>query len=121
MALAELEILDQEGPDLQCSQGNVFPEDFIEDVILLSEVDDLFPVPLGIHKLAVFHIAAQRLLADGGEGSRSAIESSKERGGLVGEESDLDFLLIVHVVETQDGGGIVEGTQTKLEVLDVAG
>ena len=54
----ELQILEQEGAYFQRSECDVFPEDFIEDLVLLSEVGDCLPVPLGVDELTVFHVSA---------------------------------------------------------------
>lgn len=61
------------------------------------------------------------MFGDGGEGSSASVEGGEEGRGFVSIESDLHVLLVVHILNAEDGGGVIEGTDAELEVVDIGG
>lgn len=61
------------------------------------------------------------MLSDAAEADRPSVESSEQWRAFVGIYSDLDGCLVVHVLHSEDCGGVIEGTDAEFEVIDVAG
>lgn len=77
--LVELKVFDQEGPNFQGSHCDILPEDLLENMVFFIKVNNVLPIPLCIHKLAIFHISTQGLFGDAGKGGSPGVESSQKR------------------------------------------
>ena len=54
--ISKLQISDEECPDLKRRKGDIFPHDFVKNVVLLNEINHTMPVPLIVQKLTIVHV-----------------------------------------------------------------
>lgn len=87
----------------------------------MSEIYHVFPVPFGVDELTVIHIAAQRLFGDVAERYGPAVEGCQKGWGVIGKKANFGLLFIMQVVNSDDGGGIVERSDAKFEIFQIAG